>query len=112
MNLRMRLAEIARVSPGQEAILFKNRRMTYAQLDTRVSQLASGLQQVGVKPGDRVLMALGNCPEFVIAYYAIMRMKGVVVPINPQYTINEIGTIVRDCLPSVVITCPELQETF
>lgn len=112
MNLPMRLAEIARVSPGQEAIVFKNRRMTYAQLDTQVSQLASGLLQVGVKPGDRVLMALGNCPEFVVAYYATIRMKGIVVPISPQYTINEIGTIVKDCLPSVVITCPELQETF
>ena len=112
MNLPMRLAEIARVSPGQEAIVFQNRRLTYAQLDTRVSQLASGLQQIGIKPGDRVLLALNNCPEFVIAYYAIIRMKGVVVPVNPQYTINEIGVIMKDCVPVAVITCPELQQAF
>ena len=112
MNLPMRLAEIARVSPDQEAIVFQGRRMTYAQLDTRVNQLASGLQQIGINPGDRVLMALGNCPEFVIAYYAIIRMKGVVVPISPKYTNNEIGVIIKDCLPAAVITCPELQSTF
>ena len=112
MNLPTRLAEIARVSPGQEAIVFQNRRLTYAQLDTRVSQMASGMQQLGVKPGDRVLLALGNCPEFVIAYYAVIRMKGVVVPVSPVYTINEIGVIMRDCQPSLAITCPELQQTF
>lgn len=112
MNLPMRLAEIARVSPGQEAIVFKNQRMTYAQLDTRVSQLASGFQQLGIKTGDRVLLAMRNCPEFVIAYYAIMRMKGIVVPVNPQYTINEMGVIIKDCMPTAVITCPERQELF
>lgn len=112
MNLPVRLAEIARIFPGQEAIVFNNQRITYAQLDTRVSQLASGLQQLGVKPGDRVLIALRNSPEMVIAYYAIIRMKSVVVPVNPQYTINELGVIIKDCLPAAVITCPELQGTF
>ncbi|MFA7467546.1 MAG: long-chain-fatty-acid--CoA ligase [Desulfotomaculaceae bacterium] len=112
MNLPIRLAEIARVSPGQEAIVFQNRRMTYAQLDTRVSQLANGLLQLGLKSGDRILLTLGNCPEFVIAYYAVIRMKGVVVPVSPKYTINEIGVIIKDCQPGLVITCPELQQTF
>lgn len=112
MNLPAKLAEIARLSPGQEAIVFKNTRMTYAQLDARVNQLAGGLQQCGVKPGDRVLLAMGNCAEFVIAYYAVIRMKGVVVPVNPQYTINELGVIIKDCQPAAVITSPGLQETF
>jgi len=112
MNLPIRLAEIARVSPGQEAIVFQNRRMTYAQLDTRVSQLAGGMRQLGVKPGDRVLLALGNCPEFVIAYYAVIRIKGIVVPVSPIYTLNEIGVISKDCQPALVITVPELQQTF
>lgn len=112
MNLPARLAEIARVSPGQEAIVFKNRRTTYAQLENRVNQLAGGLQQLGIKPGDRVLLTMGNCPEFVIAYYAVIRMKGVVVPVSPQYTINELGVIIKDCLPAAVITSPELKETL
>ncbi|WP_347488356.1 class I adenylate-forming enzyme family protein [Desulfoscipio sp. XC116] len=112
MNLPMRLAEIARLSPGQEAIVFNNRRMTYAQLDTRVSQLASGMKQLGIKTGDRVLLAMKNCPEFIIAYYAIMRMKGIVVPVNPQYTINEMGVIIKDSMPTAVITCPERKEVF
>ncbi|SFG27095.1 long-chain acyl-CoA synthetase [Desulfotomaculum arcticum] len=112
MNLPVRLAEIARVSPGQEAIVFKNRRMTYAQLETRVNQLAGGLQQLGIKSGDRVLMAMSNCPEFVIAYYAIIRMKGIVVPISPQHTINEFAVVIKDCQPTAVITTSELKEKF
>lgn len=109
MNLSTRLAEIAQVSPGQEAIVFKDRRMTYSQLDTRVSQLASKIHKLGIKPGDRVLLAMSNCPEFVIAYYAIIKIKGIVVPVNPQYTINEMGFIIKDCLPTAIITCHELQ---
>jgi len=45
MNLTMRLTEIARVSPGQEALVFNNHSTTYAQLEAQVNRLASGLQQ-------------------------------------------------------------------
>ncbi|MCL2338006.1 MAG: AMP-binding protein [Firmicutes bacterium] len=112
MNLPVRLGEIAKAAPEREAIVFQNSQLTYAQLDIRVSQLACGMQQLGVKPGDRVLLALGNCPEFVIAYYAVIRIKGIVVPVSPSYTINEIGVISKDCLPALVITAPELRQTF
>lgn len=70
------------------------------------------MKQLGIKTGDRVLLAMKNCPEFIIAYYAIMRMKGIVVPVNPQYTINEMGVIIKDSMPTAVITCPERKEVF
>ncbi len=110
MNLSTKLAEIARISPDQEAIVFKNQRMTYAQLDTRVSKLASGLKQLGIQTSDRVMLVMRNCPEFIISCYAIMRMKGIVVPISPQFTINEMSVIIKDCMPTAIITCPEKQE--
>jgi len=109
MTLSAKLTEIAQISPHQEAIVFKNLRMTYSQLNTRVNQLASGLKQMGIQTGDRVMLVMRNCPEFVIACYAIMRMQGIVVPISPQYTINELSMIIQDCLPTAIITSPEKQ---
>lgn len=112
MNLPLRLAEIGRVSPEQEALVYYDQRLTYAQLNTMVNQLANGLLKLGIKPGDRILMALNNCPEFIISYFAIMRMRAVVVPVNNQYTSNEIGLIMRDSLPVAVITDAKLAPVF
>lgn len=112
MNLPLRLAEIGRVSPEQEALVYYDQRITYAQLNTMVNQLANGLLKLGIKPGDRILIALNNCPEFIISYFAIMRMRAVVVPVNNQYTINEIGLIMRDSLPAAVITDAQLTPVF
>ncbi|KAF1084879.1 Long-chain-fatty-acid--CoA ligase [Sporotomaculum syntrophicum] len=112
MNLSARLTEIAHHFPGQEAIVFNNQRLTYAQLDILINQLASGLTKLGIKTGDRVMLVMRNCPEFIISCYAIMRMNGIVVPISPQYTINEMSLIIKDCLPKAIITCPEKQEVL
>ncbi len=112
MNLSTKLAEIAQISPDHEAIVFQDQRMTYAQLNARVSQLASGLKQLGIQTGDRVMLVMRNCPEFIISCYAIMRMKGIVVPVSPQFTINEMSILIKDCMPTAIITCPEKQETL
>ncbi|KJS18281.1 MAG: O-succinylbenzoate--CoA ligase [Peptococcaceae bacterium BRH_c4b] len=104
MNLPLRLDEIGRVSPGKEALVYYDQRLTYAQLNAMVNQLANGLLKLGIKPGDRVLIALSNCPEFIVSYFAIMRIRAVVVPINNLYTQNEVGLIMRDSLPVAVIT--------
>jgi len=109
MTLSAKLAEIAQISPNQEAIVFKSLSMTYAQLNTRVNQLAGGLKQMGIHTGDRVMLVMRNCPEFVIACYAIMRMQGIVVPVSPQFTVNELSMIIQDCLPTAIITSPEKQ---
>lgn len=112
MNLTLRLAEIGRVSPGHEALVYYDQRLTYSQLNNMVNQLANGLIQLGIRPGDRVIIALGNCPEFIISYYALVRMRAVVVPVNPQYTSNELSLIMRDSLPVAVITDSGLVPVF
>lgn len=112
MNLSLRLAEFGRLAPGHEAMVYENQRYTYAQLNQQVSQLANGLLKIGVNAGDRVVLALHNCPEFVVSYHAILRMKGIVVPISPSLTGMEIGVIIRDCSPSLVITSPSKASCF
>ncbi len=104
MNLPLRLAEIGRLYPDQEAVAYHGQRLKYSQLLKQINQFANGLRKFGLAQGERVLIALGNCPEFIISYFAIMQIKGILVPVNPQYTFNEFGAIVKDASPAAVIT--------
>ncbi|MCL6478713.1 MAG: long-chain fatty acid--CoA ligase [Peptococcaceae bacterium] len=112
MNLALRLAEQSQLFPEKEAVVYYDRRLSYRQLNAMVNQLANGLKQSGILPGDRVLLALENCPEFIISYYAIIRMRGIVVPVNPQYTKNEFGLIMPDAEPAAIITSREPAPMF
>lgn len=112
MNLPSRLIEIGRATPSQEALVYHNQRISYGQLKNDVDRLANGLQQLGIKPEDRVLIALSNCPEFVIAYYAVLRVKGIVVAVNPAFTRKEIGAIIKDCQPAAVFTTGDMAPVF
>ncbi|MFZ5651493.1 MAG: class I adenylate-forming enzyme family protein [Bacillota bacterium] len=112
MNLPLKLAEHGQLTPHREAVVYQNQRLTYGQLNKMVNKLASGLKNAGIQPGDRVLVALENCPEFIISYYAIIKAGGIVVPVDPQYTINEMSTIVLSALPAAVITDIKLVPLF
>jgi long-chain acyl-CoA synthetase len=64
--------------------------LTYRQLSAEVDRCAAALSALGVKQGDRVALLLPNLPQFVIAFYAILKIGGIVVNTNPQYTGREI----------------------
>lgn len=104
MNLPLRLAEVGRLYPDQEAIVYHEQRLKYSQLLKQINQFANGLRKFGFSQGERILIALGNCPEFIISYFAIMQIKGVLVPVNPQYTFHEFNAILEDAAPVAVIT--------
>ncbi|HHW43273.1 MAG TPA: long-chain fatty acid--CoA ligase [Desulfotomaculum sp.] len=103
MNLAEKLAETGRLFPGGEALVHGSQRVSYARLNDQVNRLANGLKKLGLESGHRVLVALENCPEFVISFYAIMAIRGVVVPVDPFYTIYEAAVIARDATPELII---------
>lgn len=70
--------------------------MTYRQLGDRVARAAEGLRQLGVKAGDRVALLLPNCPQHLIAFYAVVRLGAVVIEHNPLYTTHELGRLFED----------------
>jgi fatty-acyl-CoA synthase len=99
----------ARRYPGKPAIIFYDSVLTYAQLQAEVDALAGYLQQeCGVRRGDRVLLNMQNSPQFVIAFYAIMRADAMVVPVNPMLMTDELRHYVEDSGAGVAITSQEI----
>ena len=90
--------------PERAAIDYYGRRLSYRELKRQVDALAGWLQQrCGVARGDRVLLYLQNCPQFVIAYYAVLRADAVVVPVNPMNLTGELRHYVEDSEARVAI---------
>lgn len=78
--------------------------LTFADLYAAVDRVAAGLQQWGLHKGDRVAFFIGSRPELIIAYLAVIRLGAVVVPINLRYRRLEIGHILTDCTPRLLVT--------
>ena len=105
-NLEVSAARFA----AKPCLFFYGTSITYAQLHSEVDRLAGWLQQHGVRKGDRVIVNLQNCPQFIIAYYAILRADAIVVPVNPMNRTQEFEHILRDCGAQLVITAQDTWE--
>jgi len=82
--------------PDHDAIHFKDKTYSYADLDDNVRAFANYLKEKGVSKGDKVILDAGNCPEFLFLYCAIVRNAAVVVPVNPMLTKPELSYISED----------------
>jgi long-chain acyl-CoA synthetase len=72
------------------ALDFYGATTTYRELGYQVSRAAHALSDLGVRPGDRVALVMPNCPQHVVAFYAVLRLGGIVVEHNPLYTADEL----------------------
>jgi len=95
------LEDTANKFPNNPATIFGNgssldAKFTYQQLNEHVNRLANALIAMGVKTGDRVALYLPNCPQYVIGYYAILKIGAVVAPNNPLYTAPELEHQLND----------------
>lgn len=75
---------------NQVACEFFGAETTYAELGEQISRAANALRGLGVEAGDRVALVLPNCPQHVVAFYAILRLGAIVVEHNPLYTAREL----------------------
>jgi long-chain acyl-CoA synthetase len=85
------------------AMEFFGRRSSYTELGEQVDRAAEGLRRLGVRAGDRVALILPNCPQHVIAFYAVLRLGAVVVEHNPLYTSRELRHQFEDHQARIVI---------
>ncbi|MDI3418708.1 long-chain-fatty-acid--CoA ligase [Streptomyces luteolus] len=83
--------------------------LTYTQLADASARLASLLWKQGVRPGDRVALALPNVATFPVAYYGILRAGAVVVPMNPLLKAREMAFVLRDSGARVVVAAPAVE---
>ena len=99
-----RLRENAARFPDHRALVFFGRAITYRALDAAVDHFAAGLTRLGVRRGDRVALYLPNSPQYVIGFYAALRLGAVAVPVNPLYVARELEHQLADAGARVVVT--------
>ena len=102
------LAISARRYPDKTAIAFFGRRHSYAQIAQQAERLAAQLHGLGVRRGDRVILCMQNCPQLIVAHFAILRANAVVVPVNPMNRAEELKHYITDPDAKVAITTGDL----
>ncbi|UIO40138.1 fatty acid--CoA ligase family protein [Brevibacillus brevis] len=111
-HLNESLMQSAKQFADRPAFVFMGETTTYAQFNQQVEHLAAGLAQHGIGKGDAVALLMDNRPHFVIAYYAILRVGAVVVPMNPIYTAREISFILSNSKAKAAIALSALQPVL
>jgi len=97
------LERSVREAGDRPAMEFFGRRTSYTELGEQVDRAAEGLRRLGVRSGDRVALILPNCPQHVVAFYAVLRLGAVVVEHNPLYTARELRHQFEDHQARIVI---------
>lgn len=106
------LEESARKYPDRACTIFKGAVITYKEINDRSDHIAAALVDMGVKKGDRVGIFMPNSPQFVMAYFGILKAGGVVVATNPQYTAPEIEHQASDAGIEVMFVMTNFYKTI
>jgi len=89
--------------PENISIVFLGKKFTYKKLQELINRFATGLTDFGVTKGDRVILFIGNSPQWIIANFAIQKIGAVVVPVSPIYTSQELKYMVNDAEVKTII---------
>lgn len=98
--LRITAAEV----PDRPATAFLGQHLTFIQLRDQADRFATALSQLGIQQGDRVGIMLPNCPQYLVAAFALFRLGATVVNVNPIYTAREVLVVARDSGMRAVLT--------
>ncbi|WP_266083240.1 long-chain-fatty-acid--CoA ligase [Haladaptatus caseinilyticus] len=109
-NLVTTLANTVESMPDSVAISFDGDEVTYETLWNRTGQFAAALSNHGIDEDDRIAVYLPNLPQFVTAFYGALRNGCIVVPMNPQYKVQEISHLLADSGAKAVVTLSENVE--
>lgn len=106
------LEESARKYPDRACTIFKGAVITYKEMNAITDHIAAALVDMGVKKGDRVGMFIPNTPQFVMAFYGILKAGGVVVATNPLYTATEIEHQASDAGIEIMFVMTNFYKTI
>jgi long-chain acyl-CoA synthetase len=88
---------------GKTALSFYGTTFEFGRLQALVEKMAASLAASGVKKGDRVALMLPNCPQYVVSFFATVRLGAIVTQINPMYVEREIGHILNDSGAEIIV---------
>ncbi len=94
------------------AVIYRDRAITYGELEERVTRFANALAGLGVGRDDKVAMMLNNCPEFIVTYFACSYLGAVAVPVNIFYKERELEFLLRDSDAVALVATPAFAEFF
>lgn len=94
------------------ALVFGDREFSFRELNDLSGKIANGLRHLGVEQGDRVTLYSQNCWEWIVSYYAVSMIGGVVNPINVMLTPEEVLYVVKDCGAKVLLSSVDKGGAF
>lgn len=89
---------------GRPCVDFLGRRYTYGEISDLVNRAAKGFQRLGVARGTRVGLCLPNSPYYLVCYFAVLKLGGIVVNFNPLYVERELATQIIDSQTEIMVT--------
>ncbi|MDP2964683.1 MAG: long-chain fatty acid--CoA ligase [Pelolinea sp.] len=109
-NLVKLFEDTAKKYPNKPFLTSNEYTFSFECVSNLVDNLTISLIRLGLKKGDRVALILPNIPQFVIAYYAILKAGGIVVAMNPNYKLSEFQFLFKDSLPKYVFCLGRHQD--
>lgn len=106
------LENSARIYPDKVAYIQDAVKATYKQINAQADKLACLLVNNGVEVGDRIVMLLPNCLEYVVSYYGILKSGGIAVPLNMETKIDALAPLLADLRPKAIIHVSRLEKTL
>ncbi len=100
------LDDSAAQHPDRTCVIFFGRRFTYRQIQEMADRFAAGVYALGIRKGDRVGLLLPNSPQYLIAYYGLLKAGAIIVPLNPLYTERELIFHLTDSDTATLVTLP------
>ena len=80
--------------------------LTFGEVKSQVDRLATALAKLGIAKGDRVGIMLPNCPQYLISFFAIVRLGAIVANVNPIYTPREVEAVAKDSgMKAMIVLC-------
>ncbi|MGH8218320.1 MAG: AMP-binding protein, partial [Steroidobacteraceae bacterium] len=112
-NVFYNLEVSARRYPYKPGLVYYDTPIGFTEIKDEAERIAGFIEQrCGVRKGDRVLLYMQNSPQFVVAYYGILRANAVVVPLNPMYLTQEFSRCAKDAGATTAIVSQELYPSI
>ena len=103
MTIARYLDRIAAKYPDRCAVVFEDKRWTYAEYESIVNRFANAFASAGIRRGDRIAVFHTNCPEHLFALFASAKLGAMYCPVNCRLKGEELSHILTDCEPAIVL---------